>query len=47
MKVRTKGGYCGAIGNVGVCYFNANKIITTGGGMVVANNKDILDKIAF
>lgn len=43
-----KGRYCGTIGDVGVYSFNANKIITTGGGgMVVSNNKDILDKIAF
>lgn len=43
-----EGRYCGTIGDVGVYSFNANKIITTGGGgMVVSNNKDILDEIAF
>ncbi|MGI6534389.1 MAG: LegC family aminotransferase [Peptococcia bacterium] len=40
--------YCGTIGDIGVYSFNANKIITTGGGgMVVSCNKDLLDKAAF
>ena len=40
--------YCGTIGDIGVYSFNANKIITTGGGgMVVSHNKDLLDKVAF
>jgi perosamine synthetase len=40
--------HCGTIGDIGVYSFNANKIITTGGGgMVVSHNKDILDKVAF
>lgn len=42
------GKYCGTIGDIGVYSFNANKIITTGGGgMVVSNNKELLDKVAF
>ncbi len=42
------GKYCGTIGDIGVYSFNANKIITTGGGgMVVSNNIKLLDKIAF
>lgn len=40
--------YCGTIGDIGVYSFNANKIITTGGGgMVVSNNQELLDKVAF
>ncbi|WP_094549349.1 LegC family aminotransferase [Petroclostridium xylanilyticum] len=40
--------YCGTIGDIGVYSFNANKIITTGGGgMVVSNDKELLDKVAF
>lgn len=42
------GKYCGTIGDIGVYSFNANKIITTGGGgMVVSNNEKLLDKVAF
>ncbi len=40
--------HCGTIGDIGVYSFNANKIITTGGGgMVVSNNQELLDKVAF
>lgn len=43
-----KNKYCGTIGDLGVYSFNANKIITTGGGgMVVSHNNELLDKIAF
>lgn len=42
------GRYCGTIGDIGVYSFNANKIITTGGGgMVVSNNEKLLDRVAF
>lgn len=42
------GKYAGTIGDLGVFSFNANKIITTGGGgMVVSNNKELLDKVRF
>lgn len=42
------GKYCGTIGDIGVYSFNANKIITTGGGgMVVSNSNELLDKVAF
>ncbi|WP_213819031.1 LegC family aminotransferase [Garciella nitratireducens] len=42
------GKHCGTIGDIGVYSFNANKIITTGGGgMVVSNNKELLDRVAF
>lgn len=42
------GKHCGTIGDVGVYSFNANKIITTGGGgMVVSNNRELLDRVAF
>lgn len=43
-----KGKFAGTIGDAGVYSFNANKIITTGGGgMVVSNNKDFLDRVRF
>ncbi|MEG2347730.1 MAG: LegC family aminotransferase [Cetobacterium sp.] len=42
------GKYAGTIGDAGVYSFNANKIITTGGGgMVVSNNQEILNEIRF
>ncbi|MFI8493292.1 LegC family aminotransferase [Peribacillus butanolivorans] len=40
--------HCGTVGDIGVYSFNANKILTTGGGgMVVSHNEQLLDKIAF
>lgn len=45
---RYKGKFAGTIGDIGVYSFNANKIITTGGGgMVVSNNQELLDKVRF
>ena len=42
------GKHCGTIGDIGVYSFNANKIITTGGGgMVVSNSQELLDEVAF
>ena len=42
------GKYAGTIGDAGVYSFNANKIITTGGGgMVVSHNKEFLDELRF
>lgn len=42
------GRFCGTIGDIGVYSFNANKIITTGGGgMVVSHNRELLDKVEF
>lgn len=42
------GKHCGTIGDIGVYSFNANKIITTGGGgMIVSSDQEILDEIAF
>jgi aminotransferase in exopolysaccharide biosynthesis len=39
------GRYAGTIGDIGVYSFNANKIITTGGGgMIVSDNCELLDK---
>jgi len=39
---------CGTIGDIGVYSFNANKIITTGGGgMVVSNDPYLLDRVNF
>jgi len=43
-----KNRHCGTIGDIGVFSFNANKIITTGGGgMVVAREKKHLEKIEY
>ncbi|MEJ6466316.1 LegC family aminotransferase [Fusobacterium ulcerans] len=45
---RYKGKFAGTIGDIGVYSFNANKIITTGGGgMVISNNQELLDKVRF
>lgn len=42
------GKYCGTIGDIGVFSFNANKIITTGGGgMIVSNEKAYIDRASF
>jgi len=47
-SVDYKGKFAGAIGDFGVYSFNANKIITTGGGgMVVAKSQECLDKIRY
>ncbi|QMS84528.1 LegC family aminotransferase [Candidatus Xianfuyuplasma coldseepsis] len=43
-----KNKFAGTIGDVGVFSFNGNKIITTGGGgMVVSNNVNVLDRIKY
>ena len=43
-----KGKFAGTIGLIGVYSFNGNKIITTGGGgMIVSQNKQILNKIKY
>lgn len=43
-----KGKYAGTIGAIGVYSFNANKIITTGGGgMIVSGGKNYLDKARY
>jgi aminotransferase in exopolysaccharide biosynthesis len=40
--------HCGTIGDIGVYSFNANKIITTGGGgIVVSNDNVLLDEITY
>ena len=45
---RYKGNYAGTIGDIGVLSFNANKIITTGGGgMVVGDNEELVEKVRF
>ena len=45
---RYKGKYAGTIGDIGVLSFNANKIITTGGGgMVVGDNEEVVEKVRF
>ena len=47
-KGEYKGKYAGTIGDIGVLSFNANKIITTGGGgMAVGNNKELVEKVIF
>ncbi|HHT25254.1 MAG TPA: LegC family aminotransferase [Clostridiaceae bacterium] len=43
-----KNKHCGTIGDIGVFSFNANKIATTGGGgMVISNNQEHTDQVAF
>ena len=43
-----KGKYTGTFGDYGVYSFNGNKIITTsGGGMLVSDNKERIDKVRF
>lgn len=43
-----KGVPCGGFGAIGIFSFNGNKIITTsGGGMLVAHDKDLVDKARF
>lgn len=43
-----KGCYAGTIGDMGVYSFNANKIITTGGGgMIVSKNQNYLDEARY
>jgi len=43
-----KGKYTGTIGDYGIYSFNGNKIITTsGGGMLVSNNKEKIEKVKF
>lgn len=47
-KDKEKVAHTGTLGDIGVYSFNANKILTTGGGgMVVAKDKNILDKVRF
>lgn len=42
------GKHCGTLGDIGVYSFNANKIITTGGGgMIVSREEKLLDKIEY
>jgi aminotransferase in exopolysaccharide biosynthesis len=42
------GKHCGTIGDIGVYSFNANKIITTGGGgMVVCQDSELSEKVSF
>jgi len=43
-----KGKHTGTFGDYGIYSFNGNKIITTsGGGMLVSNNKERIDKVRF
>ena len=43
-----KGKYTGTFGEYGIFSFNGNKIITTsGGGMLVSNNKERIEKVRF
>jgi pyridoxal phosphate-dependent aminotransferase EpsN len=43
-----RGQRCGTFGRLGVFSFNGNKIITTsGGGMLVSDDKDLVDKARF
>ena len=43
-----KGKKCGSFGDISIFSFNGNKLITTsGGGMVLSNNKAAIDKMRF
>ena len=43
-----KGKKCGSFGEMGILSFNGNKIITTsGGGMLVSNNEEYVNKARF
>ena len=43
-----KGKKCGSFGEMGILSFNGNKIITTsGGGMLVSNNEEYIEKAKF
>lgn len=43
-----QGKHTGTIGDIGVLSFNANKILTTGGGgMLISNNDEIIEKARF
>jgi len=45
---RYSGSFAGTVGDMGVYSFNANKIITTGGGgMIVSRNQDYLDQARY
>lgn len=48
LGTKYKGVYTGTIGDYGVFSFNGNKIITTsGGGMLVSNHAERIDKVRF
>jgi pyridoxal phosphate-dependent aminotransferase EpsN len=43
-----KGKKCGSFGGMGILSFNGNKVITTsGGGMLISNNEDYVNKVRF
>ncbi|QTL99737.1 LegC family aminotransferase [Iocasia frigidifontis] len=47
-KGKYKGKHAGTIGDIGIYSFNANKILTTGGGgMIVSSDNDLLEKARF
>lgn len=47
-KGKYKGKHTGTIGDIGIYSFNANKILTTGGGgMIVSDDNDLLEKARF
>lgn len=47
-KGKFKGKHAGTIGDIGIYSFNGNKILTTGGGgMLVSNNKQYLDRCRY
>lgn len=48
LGTRYKGKHTGTFGDYGIFSFNGNKIITTsGGGMLVSNNEERIDKVKF
>ena len=48
MGAEYKGRKCGSLAQIGILSFNGNKIITTsGGGMLVSNDENVIDKARF
>ncbi|MBD7913301.1 DegT/DnrJ/EryC1/StrS family aminotransferase [Clostridium cibarium] len=48
LGTKYKGKYTGTFGDYGIYSFNGNKIITTsGGGILISNNKEKIDKVRF
>jgi aminotransferase in exopolysaccharide biosynthesis len=47
-KGKYQGKHTGTIGDIGILSFNANKILTTGGGgMLISNDEEIIEKARF
>jgi len=48
LGAKFNGKFTGTFGDIGIFSFNGNKIITTsGGGIVVSDNKEYIEKVKF